>query len=368
LDEAIEVFKSRIKMLGKGLSAKIGEGHRSNQRFIRAFGAFLELCRSSLNPNLRCEAVDEMLVQHLLTERLMRNIFDNPEFTRRNAIAVEVERVIDALVSESFSSSEYLKDLDPFYLAIEDAARKVPSFTDKQRFLNSLYENFFRGFSVEAADTHGIIYTPQRIVSFMCASVQEVLRSEFGKKLSDPDVYILDPCTGTGNFIVRLMEGHIDRPDLNRMYRDQLFANEVMLMPYYIAALNIEHAYTELMGHYAPFPGLCFVDTLDLAEGRQRPLFSEENTERVDRERRAEITVILGNPPYNAGQLNENDNNKNRKYEVVDRHVRETYARSSIASSTSVLRQKFLNRSLELTRTLACGVRIGMGTGTRQRG
>ena len=216
------------------------------------------------------------------------------------SFAVEVERVIDALVSESFSRSEYLRGLDPFYAAIEAAARTLPGFTEKQQFLNSVYERFFRGFSVRVADTHGIVYTPQPIVEFICASIEGVLRSEFGKKLSDPDVHILDPCTGTGNFLVRLIEHHIDRRDLSRMCREQLFANEVMLMPYYIAALNIEHAYTDLMGHYAPFPGLCFVDTLDLAEGRQRPLFAEENTDRVNRERQAPITVILGNPPYNG--------------------------------------------------------------------
>jgi predicted helicase len=341
-EEAVDTFESRIPMLAKGLLEKIAEAHGSNSRFKQAFTTFFDLCRSSLNPNLRSEAVDEMLVQHLLTERLIRNIFDNPEFTRRNAIAVEVERVIDALVSESFSRSEYLKGLDPFYLAIEAAAHTLPGFTEKQHFLNSVYERFFRGFSVRVADTHGIIYTPQPIVEFICASVEEVLRSEFGKKLSDPDVHILDPCTGTGSFLIRLMHAHIDRRDLPRMYREQLFANEVMLMPYYIAALNIEHTYTELMGPYAPFPGLCFVDTLDIPEKGQLAMFTQENTERVDRERHAPITVILGNPPYNVGQINENDNNKNRKYPVIDGRVSETYARSSIASSTSKLNDPYV--------------------------
>ena len=336
-DEAVQVFESRIPMLAKGLLATIVEAHRSNTRFKQAFGAFFDLCRSSLNPNLSPQAVDEMLIQHLLTERLMRNIFDNAEFTRRNAIAVEVERAIDALVSESFSRSEYLRGLDPFYAAIEAAARTLPGFTEKQHFLNSVYERFFRGFSVRVADTHGIIYTPQPIVEFICASVEEVLRSEFGKKLSDPDVHILDPCTGTGSFLTRLMHAHIDRRDLPRMYREQLFANEVMLMPYYIAALNIEHTYTELMGPYAPFPGLCFVDTLDIPEKGQLAMFTQENTERVDRERHAPITVILGNPPYNVGQINENDNNKNRKYPVIDGRVSDTYAAASSATLKSKL-------------------------------
>jgi len=282
-----------------------------------------------------------MLVQHLLTERLFRTIFDNPEFTRRNAIAAEVERVIDALMRQSFSRAEYLKSLDSFYLAIEAAARTIADFSEKQLFLNNIYERFFRGYSVKVADTHGIVYTPPQIVEYMCGAVEEALKREFGLTLSSPGVVILDPCTGTGNFIVHLMQ-RISKRDLPRMYREQLFANEVMLMPYYIAALNIEHAYLELTGQYEPFEGLCFVDTLDLAEGRQMAMFSEANTERVDRERKAQITVIIGNPPYNVGQLNENDNNKNRKYPEIDRRIHETYAKDSKATNKNALSDAYV--------------------------
>lgn len=234
-------------------------------------------------------------------------------------------------MGESFSRTEYLKSLAPIYFAIERAARTIPDFKEKQQFLNTVYERFFQGYSRKTADTHGIVYTPQPIVNFMCASVAEVLRAEFGKKLNDPDVLILDPCTGTGNFIVNLMH-RIPRADLPRMYESQLYANEVMLLPYYIAALNIEHAYSEITGRWEAFEGLCFVDTLDLAEGRQIPMFTERNTERVTREQGAQITVIVGNPPYNVGQLNENDNNKNRKYEIIDGLLGETYVKDSTAT------------------------------------
>ena len=257
-----------------------------------------------------------MLVQHLLTERLIRTIFDNQDFTRRNVIAAEVEKVIDALVSKSFNRHDFLKSLDRFYLAIESAAATIASFAEKQHFLNTVYERFFQGYSVKVADTHGIVYTPQEIVDFMCASVAEVLQKEFGKTLGDKDVQILDPCTGTGNFIVNLLR-RIPKRDLPRMYRQQLFANEVMLLPYYIAALNIEHAYYELTGEYEAFEGMCFVDTLDLAKGKQSTFgfMTRRTSQRVERETEAPITVVIGNPPYNAGQVNENDNNKNRKYD-----------------------------------------------------
>jgi len=342
-DKAIGEFKERVPDLARGLVEKIQEAHKSNPRFIEAFEQFYELCRNSLNPNLRVEAVDEMLVQHLLTERLIRRIFDNQDFTRRNVIAAEVENVIDALVSKSFNRHEFLKSLDRFYMAIESAAETIESFTEKQHFLNSVYERFFQGYSVKVADTHGIVYTPQEIVDFMCASVVEVLESEFGKTLGDPDVHILDPCTGTGNFIVNLLR-RIPKKDLPRMYRQQLFANEVMLLPYYIAALNIEHAHYELTGTYEAFEGMCFVDTLELAKGKQNTFgfMTEENVQRVQRETEAPITVVIGNPPYNAWQLNENDNNKNRKYEIIDRRVSETYAKDSTASNKNALSDMYV--------------------------
>jgi predicted helicase len=342
-EEAVDEFKESVPELARGLVEKIQEAHKDNPRFQAAFEKFFELCRAALNPNIRVEAVDEMLVQHLLTERLFRTVFNNPEFVKRNAIAAEVDRVIEALVSESFDRMEFLKGLDRFYVAIEGAARLLPDFSEKQHFLNTVYERFFQGYSVKVADTHGIVYTPQEIVNFMCASVAEVLEREFGKSLCSPDVYIIDPCTGTGNFIVNLLRRMPGR-DLPRMYREQLFANEVMLLPYYIAALNIEHAYFELTGTYEPFEGLCFADTLDLAEGGQHKFgfMTEKNAERVERQRKAPITVVIGNPPYNMNQQNENDNNKNRKYEVIDRRVAETYAKDSKASSKMALSDPYV--------------------------
>ena len=206
---------------------------------------------------------------------------------------------------------------------------------------NLVYERFFQGYSVKIADTHGIVYTPQPIVDFMCAAVEEVLLNEFGVRLGDEGVYVIDPCTGTGNFAVNLLRrAHERNPrHFERFYREQLFANEVMLMPYYIASLNIEHEYYALTGHYEPFEGICFVDTLDMAEGPQMRMafMTEKNTERVERQKAAPITVIIGNPPYNVGQLNENDNNKNRKYEVIDARVSETYARDSKATLNTKL-------------------------------
>ena len=337
-DKAVAEFKKEIPNLGKSLQEIITKAHTDNKRFQDAFAGFFELCKNSLNPNIRMEAVDEMLIQHLLTERVLTSVFNNPDFTRKNIIAAEVEKVIDALISKAFNRHEFLKSLDRFYVAIEEAAKGIEDFGDKQKFLNAIYQEFFQGYAVKVADTHGIIYTPKEIVDFMCASVETVLEKEFGLDIASDQVNILDPCTGTGNFIVNIMQ-RVPRRALPKMYKNHLFANEVMLMPYYIASLNIEHAYYEITGEYEPFEGICFVDTLDLTDAQQTKLgfMIPENLRRVIRQKSAPITVIIGNPPYNMGQVNENDNNKNRKYEEIDKRIKSTYAEDSKATLVNKL-------------------------------
>jgi len=339
--QAAEEFKLKVPELAAGLLGLIERERRTNQRFIRAFAAFTDLCRQTINPNLSTQAVEEMLIQHLLTERLFSKVFDNPEFAERNVIAHEIEKVILALTSAYFSRSDFLKPLDRFYGAIETTAATIDDFSQKQYFLNTVYEKFFQGFSVKVADTHGIVYTPQPIVEFMVRSVEDILQREFGHSLADEGVHILDPFVGTGNFIVRIMR-QIPRIRLPYKYTNELHCNEVMLLPYYITSMNIEHAYYELTSTYQPFAGVCLVDTFEMAEGQQMSLFTQENTERVARQRSTPIFVIIGNPPYNAGQVNENDNNKNRKYPMVDRRVAETYGESSQATLVRKLNDPYV--------------------------
>jgi predicted helicase len=335
-EQAVQDFKESIPDLAQGLLKNIKEEHARNKTFVSAFATFLDLCRTSLDPNMSSDTVNEMLVQHLLTERLFRTIFHNPDFTRRNVIAAEIEKVIQTLTSRAFNRSDFEKSTNRFYVAIENAARGLDDWTEKQHFLNTVYERFFQGFSIKQADTHGIVYTPQEIVDFMCASVEEVLQREFHTSLSQPGVQILDPATGTGNFIVNLIQ-HINGSTLAHKYENDFFCNEILLLPYYIASINVEHAYFERTGEYKPFEGICFTDTLELAEGRQMPLFVEENTERVEREKAAQIMVVICNPPYNAGQRNENDNNKNRRYPVIDERIRKTYVKNSHATLNNMV-------------------------------
>ena len=341
--QALNKFREDVPVLAQHLQDALKTAHEQNGGFKKAFADFFDLCRTSLNPSITQGTVDEMLVQHLLTERIFRKVFHQEDFTRRNVIANEVEKVIDALKAQEFDRSKFLKNLDYFYKAIEAQAADLGDYSEKQELLNTVYERFFQGYSVKVADTHGIVYTPQAIVDFMCASVEEVLQKEFGTSLGGKDVHILDPCTGTGNFIVNLIR-RIPRGDLERVYKQQLFANEIMLLPYYIAALNIEHAYWERTGEYESFEGLCFVDTLELAESKQKGLgfMTKANAQRVERQRKAPITVIIGNPPYNANQVNETDNNRNRAYEVLDQRIRDTYADSSTATLKNKLYDPYL--------------------------
>lgn len=334
-EEAIAYFSQEIPTLANGLATRIADAHVNNPAFQRAHAGFMEICRQALNPNISQAAVDEMLIQHMLTERLMRKLFDE-DFVQHNVIAREVERVISALTSASFNRREFLGALDRFYTVIEEAAQALANFSERQGFINTVYERFFQGYSVKTADTHGIVYTPQPIVDFMCASVEEVLKNEFDLELGAPGVTILDPCTGTGNFVVNLL-GRVSAKHIDQFYREQLFANEVMLMPYYIASLNIEATYYQRRGQRAPFEGLCFVDTLDLDVGQQLPMFGQENSERVQRQLQSPVTVIIGNPPYNVGQVNENDNNKNRKYPQVDGRIQQTYVKDSKATNKIAL-------------------------------
>ena len=335
-EEAVAQFRGRVPALGEGLAERIHGERETNRAFITAFADFHAKCRQSINPNLSEAAVEEMLIQHLLTERIFRTVFDNQDFIRRNVIANEIEKVIDALTSESFSRHEFLHDLDPFYAAIERTAATIEDFSQKQGFLNTVYEQFFQGYSVEVADTHGIVYTPQPIVDFMVKSVEEILQTEFSRSLSDSGVHIIDPFVGTGNFIVRTMR-EIRRTALAEKYTTELHCNEVMLLPYYIASMNIEHEFYEATGTYRPFEGICLVDTFELAEDRQLLLLTPENTQRVEEQKNTPMFVIIGNPPYNVGQINENDNNKNRKYETMDKRIAETYAKDSKATLKSQL-------------------------------
>jgi len=339
--EAVDKFRDRIPALAKRLKELVEQERKTNTEFKKAFAGFYQTCCASINPDLSQAAVEEMLIQHILTERIFRKVFDRSDFTSRNIIAIEIEKVSRALMQCSVSRDEFLKPLNPFYSAIEEAATHCKDFSEKQHFLNTVYERFFRGFSVKVADTHGIVYTPQPIVDFMVNSVEYLLKTEFNRSLSDTGVHIIDPFVGTGNFIVRLMQD-IQKTALEDKYRHELHCNEVLLLPYYIANLNIEQEFLNHTKKYLPFEGIAFADTFELFDQLQEELFTEENTKRVEQQKAKDMFVVIGNPPYNAGQQNENDNNKNRKYPKMDKQIKDTYVEDSIAQLPNKLYDPFV--------------------------
>ena len=336
-DAAVDTFQDTIPELGARLETLIQTERQNTAAFREAFAHFHQQCRDAINPNLAETEVERMLAQHLMTEQIFATVFDNRDFTRRNVIAREIEKVIDVLTQHALNRSQFFRELQPFYEAIEKTASTLTDFSQKQDFLNTLYQRFFQDFSTKDADRHGVVYTPQPIVDFMVNSVQHILKTHFGKSLADTGVHIIDPFVGTGNFIVRLMQD-IPGIALDKKYKGELHCNEVMLLPYYIASMNIEHAYYEKMGRYEPFKHICFVDTFDTFGLMDAPnqtgnfaFLTAENTLRVEEQKDTPMFVVIGNPPYNASQANENDNNKNRPHEAVDNRVRATYAAASSA-------------------------------------
>jgi predicted helicase len=343
--EAIERFKEDLPDLIIKLRQLIEDQAAVNAAFTRAREDFLELCRDSINPHIVMADIREMIIQHILTEDIFITVFNESQFHRENNIARALMGVIETFFTGPVRKG-ILGKIDPYIRIIKAAAAGIADHHEKQRFLKVVYENFYRAYNPAAADRLGIIYTPNEIVRFMVASAEHLVHQNFGRLLGDQDVEILDPATGTGTFITEIIE-HLSKNRLPYKYENEIHCNEVAILPYYIANLNIEFTYSQKMGQYAEFKNICFVDTLDNLGFSSRKKYTEdgsfdfggfslENIERIKRQNKRKISVIIGNPPYNANQLNENENNKNRPYPGVDKRIKDTYIAESTAQKTKL--------------------------------
>jgi predicted helicase len=338
--KAIEKFKEDLPIVLEALRDLIEEQGKKNRQFRESRDRLLVLCQQTINPNVTALDVREMLIQHILTEEIFITIFNESQFHRENTIAKELQKV-----AETFFVGKVKKDtlglIDHYYLAIKAAASNINDHHEKQKFLKVLYELFYRTYNPKAADRLGIFYTPNEIVQFMVKAADFLAYKHFKRLLSDHNVQILDPATGTGTFITELIE-QIPLSKLDYKYKSEINCNEVAILPYYIANLNIEFTYKQKTGKYEPFENICFVDTLDNTgfsfKNKQTTLFDigTDNLERIKRQNKRRISVIIGNPPYNANQLNENENNKNREYAFIDKRIKETYVKASKATKTKV--------------------------------
>ena len=342
---AVEQFKTDLPAVLTALRSMIEQAHRSNAKFRAAEERFLLHAQEAINPLLSDADVREMLIQHILTEEIFAKVFDDSDFHQHNNVARELYALEGAFFTGALKK-QTLKGLESYYAAIRAAAAQITSHSEKQTFLKVIYENFYKVYNTKAADRLGVVYTPNEIVRFMIDGADWLCEKHFGKNLIDKGVDILDPATGTGTYICELLEHFRGQPKkLAHKYLHELHANEVAILPYYVANLNIEATYAALTGDYAEFPNLCFVDTLDnvglhtAAKGYTGDIFgtvSEENVARIKRQNSRRISVVIGNPPYNANQANENDNNKNRKYAHIDARIKQTYIAESTAQKTKL--------------------------------
>ena len=297
----------------------------------QAFANFLGGLQKNINPSITQQEAVEMLSQHIITKPVFEALFDGYSFVKNNPISVSMQTMLDLLEDQAFEKDT--ETLQKFYESVKMRASGIDNAEGKQRIIIELYDKFFKTAFPKMVEKLGIVYTPVEVVDFIIHSVNDVLIKEFGRSISDENIHILDPFTGTGTFITRLLQsGLIDKKDLLRKYQHEIHANEIVLLAYYIAAVNIENAYHDAMEQtdYTAFDGICLTDTFQLGESDEsEKLFSEmfpQNSERVAKQKKAPLRVIMGNPPYSVGQKSANDNAQNQKYERLDSRITQTYA------------------------------------------
>ena len=338
-------FKADLPSVLASLRETIEDARRHNAEYQDAAAVFLELCHQSIGPDVSDEDVREMLLQHILTKDIFLNIFRETQFHTENNIA----RQLDNLEQTFFFGGvkkEAMDRLLRYYNVISVAALQIADYGEKQGFLKAIYEDFYKAYNPAAADRLGVVYTPNEVVDFIIRGADYLLHKHFGRGLADENVQILDPATGTGTFITNLIE-YLPADKLEHKYLNEMHANEVAILPYYIANLNIEYTYREKTGQYLEFPNLVFVDTLDNmdwkgatggAVERQSAFelggLSFDNWYRMQGQNEKTISVIMGNPPYNDSQSNWYELNPNRKYPEIDERIRETYIKEGTAQRT----------------------------------
>ena len=341
-EEALDQFKTDLPTILETLRDKIETARKENAFFKGASEVFWTLCKAEINPDITEADIREMMIQHILTADIFNKIFDEPDFHQHNNMGQQLEALIGTLFSYA-DRKNLLAALEHYYEVINAAAAGIKDHHEKQQFLKVLYENFYKVYNPKMADRLGVVYTPNEIVRFMIRSTDQLLHRHFGKTLSSKNVEILDPATGTGTFLTDIID-HIPKQDLDYKYKNEMHANEVAILPYYVANLNIEYTFKQKMGYYAEFPNLCFVDTLDNTgalqfSGKQADMFglNSENARRIKNQNSKKISVVIGNPPYNARQAFYDYQNSNRAYGEIDKRIKDTFIRLGTAQNQNVV-------------------------------
>ncbi len=309
----------------------------------QAFSTFLEELRDDLNESITEQEAIEMLAQHIITKPVFDALFEGYSFTQHNPVSLAIQSVLDVLQEQNLEKET--ETLQKFYESVRMRAAGIDNASGKQRIIVELYDKFFKNAFPKMSERLGIVYTPVEVVDFIIHSINDALQQEFNQTLGSPNVHILDPFTGTGTFITRLLQsGLISKEQLAYKYQNEIHANEIVLLAYYIATINIEAVYHSIMGgDYQPFNGICLTDTFQLHE--KEDLVSnmmEANSNRRKKQKALDIRVIMGNPPYSAGQTSANDNNANIAYPKLDESIRTTYAANSTATNKNALYDSYI--------------------------
>lgn len=311
-----------------------------------AFVEFLSGLQKNLNPSIDEGQAVEMLAQHMITRPVFDALFKDFQFVKNNAVSRSMQRMLELLESEAMEKDTDV--LDKFYENVRMNVGDIDNLEGKQMLIKNLYEKFFKGAFPKTVDKLGIVYTPVECVDFIIHSVDDILRKEFNCCLSDENVHILDPFTGTGTFITRLLQSGLIRPeDLERKYKNEIHCNELVLLAYYIAEVNIESVFHSLVKRdtYLPFEGICLTDTFQTTENKEEVLdqtWFSENAVNVDRQKRVPVRVIISNPPYSVGQRSANDNAQNMSYTHLDKRIAETYAKAAQATNKNSLYDSYI--------------------------
>lgn len=327
---------------------------KDNGPHQKAFDKFLLGLQKNINPGISEQEAMDMLSQHIITKPVFEALFEGYSFVKNNPISVSMQNMLDLLEDQSFDKDA--ETLDKFYESVRMRAADIDNAEGKQRIIIELYDKFFKTAFPKMVEQLGIVYTPVELVDFVIHSVNDVLKKEFGRSVSDENVHILDPFTGTGTFMTRLLQsGLIEQKDLERKYKHELHANEIVLLAYYIASINIENAFHDATEDpddgigkekYIPFDGIVLTDTFQLGESDNgEKMFSEmfpQNSERVAKQKKAPLRVIIGNPPYSIGQKSANDNAQNESYPILDGKIAATYAKKSNAGLNKSLYDAYI--------------------------
>ena len=310
------------------------------------FDEFLKGLQKNINPSVDGPQAIEMLAQHLITRPVFDALFAEYQFVKNNPVSCSMQTMIGLLEGKGLTKD--LEVLDKFYDSVKQNVSGIDNLEGKQSIIKTLYEKFFKGAFPKTVEQLGIVYTPVECVDFIIRSVNDILKQEFDTSLTEENVHILDPFVGTGTFITRLLQsGLIKKEDMERKYRNEIHCNEIVLLAYYVADVNIESVFHELVARdqYLPYDGICLTDTFQLNESGDNDIFSQlfpVNSERVIKQKKAPVRVVIGNPPYSVGQKSANDNAQNLKYLHLENRIAETYSKESLATSPKALYNSYI--------------------------